>query len=55
MQEFPEKYVFKYPWREYQARVLRELDGHFDDQKLNVVAAPCQAPFFVDTLSKIEA
>ena len=40
MQKFPEKYVFKYPWREYQARVLRELDGHFDDQKLNVVAAP---------------
>ena len=40
MQNFPQKYTFKYPWREYQARVLRELDGHFDDQRLNVVAAP---------------
>ncbi len=40
MKKFPKKYEFKYPWREYQARVLNELDGHFDDHKLNVVAAP---------------
>ncbi len=31
---------FRYPWRDYQARVLEELRGHLDDRKLHVVAAP---------------
>jgi superfamily II DNA or RNA helicase len=31
---------FKYPWRDYQARVLEQLEGHFDDERLNIVAAP---------------
>lgn len=31
---------FKYQWRPYQAAVLAELDGHLDDGKLHVVAAP---------------
>ena len=37
---FLENYTFKYPWRNYQADVLAELDMHMDDDKLNVVAAP---------------
>jgi superfamily II DNA or RNA helicase len=37
---FLENYTFKYPWRNYQADVLAELDMHMDDEKLNVVAAP---------------
>ena len=35
-----EKMQFCYPWREYQARVLEELKGHLDDERLHVVAAP---------------
>ena len=31
---------FKYPWRPYQARILKELDEHLEDNKLHVVAAP---------------
>ncbi len=31
---------FQGQWREYQARVLAELDGHLDDDHLHVVAAP---------------
>jgi superfamily II DNA or RNA helicase len=27
-------------WRAYQARVLAELEGHLDDARLNIVAAP---------------
>ena len=37
---FLENYIFKYPWRKYQANVLAELDMHMHDDKLNVVAAP---------------
>ena len=32
--------TFNATWRDYQARVLDELDQHFDDQRLHVVAAP---------------
>ena len=31
---------FKHPWRDYQARVLAELEGHLSDWRLHVVAAP---------------
>jgi len=31
---------FQGQWREYQARVLEELEGHLDDDHLHVVAAP---------------
>ncbi|WP_422376686.1 DEAD/DEAH box helicase family protein [Roseibium sp.] len=31
---------FKFPWRDYQQRVLDELDRHLDDSQLHVVAAP---------------
>jgi len=31
---------FKYPWRDYQERVLSELSTHLDDDHLHVVAAP---------------
>ena len=31
---------FRGCWRSYQQRVLDELEYHFDDKKLNVVAAP---------------
>ena len=31
---------FKGKWRDYQARVLEEMDDHFDDRRLHVVAAP---------------
>lgn len=31
---------FKYPWRDYQSRVLSELEDHLDDDQLHVVAAP---------------
>ena len=37
---FLEGYSFKYPWRNYQANVLAELDAHMHDDKLHVVAAP---------------
>lgn len=40
MNSFPENAKFKYPWRPYQARVLRDLDTHLDDEHLNIVAAP---------------
>ena len=32
--------IFKGDWRDYQARVLEEMDEHFDDGRLHVVAAP---------------
>ena len=32
--------TFKATWRDYQARVLEEMDQHFDDRRLHVVAAP---------------
>ena len=31
---------FNGKWRQYQARVLKELENYLDDKKLNVVAAP---------------
>jgi len=40
MIEFPEEVRFRSTWRPYQARVLLELEGHLDDNKLHVVAAP---------------
>jgi len=32
--------VFQYPWRDYQQRVLDELEDHLNDGHLHVVAAP---------------
>jgi len=40
MMEFPEEVRFRSTWRPYQARVLSELEEHFDDNRLHVVAAP---------------
>lgn len=37
---FLSKYNFKGTWREYQAKVLDELNVHFKDRKVNIVAAP---------------
>ncbi len=31
---------FCFPWREYQAAVLSELEEHLDDRHLNIVSAP---------------
>ena len=31
---------FRWPWRDYQARVLGELGQHLDDNRLHIVAAP---------------
>jgi len=31
---------FRFPWRQYQQRVLDEMQAHFDDGKLHIVAAP---------------
>lgn len=31
---------FKGAWRDYQARVLAEMNGHFGDERMHVVAAP---------------
>lgn len=38
--QFPKGIKFKYPWRNYQSRVLKELDKHMQDQHLHVVAPP---------------
>lgn len=40
MDRFPEDIKFKYPWRPYQERVLKELELHLDDERLHVVAPP---------------
>ena len=32
--------IFKGKWRDYQARILEEMDRHLDDRRLHVVAAP---------------
>lgn len=37
---FNENIKFKYPWRPYQDRVLRDADKHLSDGKVNIVAAP---------------
>jgi superfamily II DNA or RNA helicase len=31
---------FKGAWRDYQARVPAEMDGHLSDARLHIVAAP---------------
>ncbi len=31
---------FKLQWRSYQKRILNELEGHLDDERLHIVAAP---------------
>ncbi len=40
MKKFPSPTTFKYPRRDYQARVLEELEKHLDDTHLHIVAAP---------------
>ena len=40
MQQFPGEAKFKYTWRQYQQRVLEELDSHLRDDHLHVVAPP---------------
>lgn len=40
MDQFPENIQFKYPWRTYQDRVLKELGDHLEDNKLHIVAPP---------------
>lgn len=37
---FPDEVKFRFAWRPYQVRVLRELEDYLDDSKLHVVAAP---------------
>lgn len=32
--------AFRWPWRDYQARVLSAIDTHLDDNRLHIVAAP---------------
>ncbi len=32
--------AFRWPWRDYQARVLSAIDVHLDDNRLHIVAAP---------------
>jgi superfamily II DNA or RNA helicase len=32
--------IFRGAWRDYQARILEEMDRHLDDRRLHVVAAP---------------
>ena len=40
MKVFPEGIKFKYPWRNYQQRVLDDLEEHLSDRHLHVVAPP---------------
>ncbi len=40
MPTFPTNIKFCHPWREYQARVLAELEEHLDDDRLHIVAPP---------------
>ena len=40
MNTFPSGIKFKYPWRNYQARVLAELENFLDNNALHVVAPP---------------
>lgn len=37
---FFEQLKFKWPWRDYQSRVLGAIDQHLEDDKLHIVAAP---------------
>lgn len=36
----PAELRFRWPWRPYQARLLRSVDDHLGDDRLHVVAAP---------------
>ncbi|MTI38702.1 DEAD/DEAH box helicase family protein [Fulvivirga lutimaris] len=40
LNHFPSDINFKYPWRPYQERVLRELQDHLNDDHLHVIAPP---------------
>lgn len=40
MNHFPEKTKFKFPWRNYQQRVLDELETHISDEHLHIIAPP---------------
>ena len=40
MQEFPKNITFKYTWRAYQSRVLKDLQSHLEDAHLHIVAPP---------------
>lgn len=40
MKEYPKDIRFKYAWREYQQRVLNELQDHLTDNHLHVIAPP---------------
>lgn len=40
MKKFPTPIAFKYPWRDYQQKVLDQLEAHLKDDKLHVVAPP---------------
>ena len=40
MGEFPPNLRFQYPWRQYQERILKELEEYLDDSRLHIVAAP---------------
>lgn len=40
LKEFPKEIKFKYPWRDYQKRVLDELEAHLKDDHLHVIAPP---------------
>lgn len=37
---FDEKIKFKFPWRPYQERVLKETEKYIKDKKIHIVAAP---------------
>jgi superfamily II DNA or RNA helicase len=39
-QRFPSGIQFKFDWRDYQKRVLDELDHHLDDNHLHIIAPP---------------
>jgi superfamily II DNA or RNA helicase len=40
MNNLPDTVKFKYPWRDYQQRVLDELEAYLHDRKLHVIAPP---------------
>lgn len=40
MNSFPEGITFRYKWRSYQARILRELNQHLANGKFHLVAPP---------------
>ncbi|MCL1791182.1 MAG: DEAD/DEAH box helicase family protein [Peptococcaceae bacterium] len=37
---FLEDYSFVYPWRDYQTKILKDLETHMQDNKIHLVAAP---------------